>query len=70
MNWGYAATKQGFLHAILRGQYERLHLASLLSEQFRIQIRLFIEALVNQYSLVLVLIGLVPLALLIVAWLL
>ena len=24
MNWGYAATKQGFLHAVTRGQYEKL----------------------------------------------
>ncbi len=51
MNWGYAATKQGFLHHITRGQYERLNLASPLSEAFFIQIYLFVRALLQQFSL-------------------
>jgi tetratricopeptide (TPR) repeat protein len=68
MNWGYAATKQGFLHAITRGQYEKLHMSPLLSEQFRIQVSLFTEALIKQYSLILILIGIVPAALLFVGW--
>jgi hypothetical protein len=25
MNWGYAATKEGFVHAVTRGQYEKIN---------------------------------------------
>ena len=50
MNWGYAYTKQGFLHHITRGQYERLNFASPLSSGFFIQIGLFIRALLQQFS--------------------
>ena len=50
MNWGYAYTKQGFLHHITRGQYERLNIASPFSEAFFIQIGLFTRALLQQFS--------------------
>jgi tetratricopeptide (TPR) repeat protein len=50
MNWGYTATKQGFLHHITRGQYEKLNVASPLSKDFFIQIYLFVHALLQQYS--------------------
>ncbi|MEI6562958.1 MAG: DUF2723 domain-containing protein [bacterium] len=50
MNWGYAATKEGFVHAVTRGQYEKIHTASFFSEEFFIKIKLFIQALINQYS--------------------
>ena len=53
MNWGYTRTPQGFLHHITRGQYERLHIASPWSPEFRIQINLFMTALFKQYSLIL-----------------
>ena len=59
MNWGYAATKEGFVHAVTRGQYEKIQTASFFSEEFFIKIKLFIQAMVNQYSLPLTLLGLV-----------
>lgn len=62
MNWGYAATKEGFLHAITRGQYQKLETANLFSNEFSLKIWVFIKALVDQYSLPLCLLGLVSLA--------
>src|SRR5258706_15610982 len=50
MNWGYAYTKQGFLHTFTRGQYERLNIASPLSKAFFVQIGLFVRALLSQFS--------------------
>ena len=64
MNWGYAATKQGFLHAITRGQYERMNFSWPWQPAFWIQIRLFRQALMHQYSTPLCLVGLVTLVLL------
>ncbi len=68
MNWGYAGTKQGFLHAVLRGQYEKLRLANLMGADFLLQIELQVRAMLGQYSLALSLFGIVPLAALIVGW--
>ena len=65
MNWGYCSTKQGFLHAITRGQYEQLHTASPLSHAFFVQVRLFTEALISQYSLPVALFAFLPLVLLV-----
>ncbi len=59
MNWGYTATKEGFLHHITRGQYEKIHTASLFSREFLLKIEVFVKALIGQYSLVLCLFGLV-----------
>ena len=50
MNWGYTATKQGFLHHITRGQYEKLNVASPFSKDFFVQIYLFVRALLQQMS--------------------
>ena len=50
MNWGYAYTKQGFLHHITRGQYEKLNLSWPWSADFWIQARLFARALLQQFS--------------------
>jgi tetratricopeptide (TPR) repeat protein len=60
MNWGYAATKQGFLHAVSRGQYEKVHLANLFGKAFFLQIKLQIGALLNQYNWLVALFGLIP----------
>jgi tetratricopeptide (TPR) repeat protein len=68
MNWGYAATKQGFLHAVTRGQYEKIHVANLLGRAFLIQITLQIKALVSQFSLPVALFGLLPPIFLITEW--
>jgi thioredoxin-like negative regulator of GroEL len=68
MNWGYAATKQGFLHAITRGQYERINFSWPWQPAFWVQIRLFRQALMHQYSTPLCLVGLVTLVLLGWCW--
>jgi len=68
MNWGYAATKEGFIHAISRGQYEQPHMADFFSMEFLIKIKVFVLALVGQYSLPLVLFALIALVFLFVWW--
>jgi len=68
MNWGYCSTKQGFLHAITRGQYEQLHTSKPWSHEFFIQVRLFTEALINQYSWPVALFALLPFVLLLRFW--
>ncbi len=50
MNWGYCATKEGFLHHVTRGQYEQIDVASPLSKDFFIQIFLFVKSLLLQFS--------------------
>jgi tetratricopeptide (TPR) repeat protein len=68
MNWGYAATKEGFVHAVTRGQYEKINTANFFSQEFFLKIKLFIEALVNQYSLPLTLLGLVTPVVILYFW--
>ena len=80
MNWGYAYTKQGFLHTFTRGQYEKLNIASPLSTAFFTQIGLFVHALLQQFSpsvglendfllgLPIVLLAFVPLVVLVFGW--
>ncbi|MDD4873057.1 MAG: DUF2723 domain-containing protein [Kiritimatiellae bacterium] len=68
MNWGYAATKEGFLHAITRGQYEKMQTANFFSDEFFIKIKVFTQALIGQYSLPLTFFALVALVFLIVWW--
>jgi tetratricopeptide (TPR) repeat protein len=65
MNWGYAATKEGFLHAITRGQYQKLETAHLFSHEFFIKVWVFIKALADQYSPALCLVGLMSLVVLV-----
>jgi tetratricopeptide (TPR) repeat protein len=69
MNWGYASTKEGFLHAITRGQYEKLLMADPFGSVFGIQIWIFVRGLLTQYSWPLCLFGVVTL-LVATAWLL
>ncbi len=61
MNWGYAGTKEGFLHAITRGQYEKLQMADPFGSVFGIQIWIFLRGLLKQYSLPVFLFGLITL---------
>ena len=68
MNWGYAATKEGFLHAITRGQYEKITLANPFSNEFFLKIKVFALGLAHQYSWLLFTIGLLTLVLILV-WL-
>lgn len=41
MNWGYARTWEGFIHAVTRGQYEPVKIAAVLSPRFLKQISIF-----------------------------
>jgi len=68
MNWGYAATKEGFLHAITRGQYEQMQTAHVFSEEFVLKVKVFVMALVHQYSFWLSLLGPVTLAVMAFWW--
>jgi len=61
MNWGYAATKEGFLHSIMRGQYQQMSMADPCSALFGTQLKIFIYGLSRQYSPVLCVFALVTL---------
>jgi tetratricopeptide (TPR) repeat protein/phage shock protein PspC (stress-responsive transcriptional regulator) len=60
MNWGYARTWEGFLHALTRGQYER---ANPTSDPLRFmdQLRMYVDNAVAEFNFVYILIGLIPL---------
>src|SRR5207245_3017055 len=55
-------------HPITRGQYEKLNTANLFSATFFLQIRLFVAALIQQYTTALVVFGAGTLGLLIAGW--
>lgn len=59
MNWGYAGTRAGFLHAITRGQYEQVKAFEIFREEFFTKIKVFVEAMMHQYSLPVTLLGLI-----------
>ena len=69
MNWGYAGTKEGFLHSITRGQYEKLSIADLFNPIFLTKIKVFILGLAHQYTWTLFAIGLITIIVAVV-WLL
>ncbi|MCL1922020.1 MAG: DUF2723 domain-containing protein [Kiritimatiellaeota bacterium] len=60
MNWGYAATKEGFHHAITRGQYQKMAMADPCAALFGTQLKIFTRGLCRQYSPWLCLFALVP----------
>lgn len=68
MNWGFASTKQGFLHAITRGQYEQLRLSFPWSEKFWIQMGLFVDSLLKQYGWIIGVFAVVPAIVLFGGW--
>ncbi len=49
INWGYPRTWEGFMHAITRGQYERVVLADVFSSTFLLQIGAYLRDLRAQY---------------------
>jgi len=63
MNWGFTATREGFLHHITRGQYQKLDIASPLSWNFVLQNYRFITSLGGQFTYVLAPLGLLSAAL-------
>lgn len=60
MNWGYPRTWEGFLHAISRGQYERITPTEIFSLKFVDQIAAFLTDLRRQFTLPLVVGGILP----------
>lgn len=61
MQWGYPRTIEGFKHALTRGQYEKGNPTSGLDRFFG-QIQTYVEASIEEMNLVLLVIGLIPLA--------
>jgi thioredoxin-like negative regulator of GroEL len=49
INWGYPRTWEGFMHAVTRGQYERVTLASVFSWRFVQQIGAYLHDLRSQF---------------------
>jgi tetratricopeptide (TPR) repeat protein len=68
MNWGYAYTKQGFLHAITRGQYEQIRLSWPWTQKFWIQMNLFVQQLLKQYGWIIGAFAVLPAIVLIRHW--
>ena len=59
LNWGYPRTVNGFFHAFTRGQYERIHPTEKLSS-FLQQIWMYLQGAVDEFTIVYLLIALVP----------
>lgn len=62
INWGYPRTWEGFMHAITRGQYERVTLTDVLSPVFLQQIGAFIRDLRAQFFGPVALLAILPFA--------
>ncbi len=62
INWGYPRTWQGFMHAVTRGQYERVKLASVFTPKFLQQVGTYLMDLRSQFYWPVALIAAVPLA--------
>jgi thioredoxin-like negative regulator of GroEL len=62
INWGYPRTWEGFMHALTRGQYERVTLASVLSPVFLEQVGAFMRDLRAQFFGPVALLALLPFA--------
>lgn len=62
INWGYPRTWQGFMHAVTRGQYERVKLAAVFTPRFLEQVGTYLTDLRSQFYWPIALLGLVPLA--------
>ncbi len=61
INWGYPRTWQGFMHAITRGQYERVKLAHVFTPRFLKQIGTYIMDLRSQFYGPIALLAAIPL---------
>lgn len=60
MNWGYPRTFEGFIHAITRGQYERISPTDIFSMQFIHQIGDYLADLRGQFTLLVAPLGFLP----------
>lgn len=61
INWGYPRTWQGFMHAITRGQYERVKLAHVFTWRFLQQVGTYVVSLRAQFFGPVALLALIPL---------
>lgn len=68
MNWGFTATREGFLHHITRGQYQKLAMSSPFGFDFWLQIFLFTRSLCGQFSYLLAPLGLLSALLFFFGW--
>lgn len=59
MNWGYPRTEEGFFHALTRGQYDKTNPTDSLGKFFG-QIGMYHDVAIDEFSLVYLLIGVVP----------
>ena len=59
MNWGYPRTKEGFFHALTRGQYDKTNPTDSVFKFFS-QIVMYHDVAIDEFSLVYLLIGVVP----------
>jgi tetratricopeptide (TPR) repeat protein len=60
MNWGYARTWEGFMHAVTRGQYEAIVPTDIFSEKFIQQLGAYLTDLRSQFSLPIAVLGFLP----------
>ncbi len=62
LNWGYPRTAEGFIHAVKRGQYESVKPTDILAQptKFVGQIGLYIDGAREEFTTLLLLVGLVP----------
>ena len=62
LNWGYPRTADGFVHAVKRGQYDSVKPADILADpgKFIGQIGLYVDGANDEFTTVLLLVGLVP----------
>lgn len=60
MNWGYARTWDGFMHAVTRGQYEQITPTDIFSDKFVQQLGSYLTDLRSQFSLPVAVIGFLP----------
>ena len=60
INWGYPRTWEGFMHAITRGQYEKVVLADVFSKTFLLQIGAYLHDLRSQFFGPIALLALIP----------
>ncbi|MDZ8119815.1 protein O-mannosyl-transferase family [Pontiella agarivorans] len=60
INWGYPRTWQGFMHAITRGQYERVKLAHVFTPRFLEQVGTYLMDLRSQFLWPIAILAIVP----------
>ena len=60
MNWGYARTWNGFMHAVTRGQYEAIVATDIFSQKFVEQLGSYLTDLRGQFTLPITVLGFIP----------